>query len=92
MKIPKELNTFCIKCAKNALHSLSIYKAGQARTMAAGSRRHAGRKKGYGGQKFPKLAKAAKTTKKQVLIWKCKVCGRETMRDGLRLRKLEIMV
>jgi len=92
MKIPKELNTFCAKCAKTALHSLSIYKASQARTMAAGSRRHAGRKKGYGGQKFPKLAKAAKTTKKQVLIWKCKVCGRETMRDGLRLRKLEIMV
>ena len=32
--------------------------------LLAGERRHAERKRGYGGQKFPKLAKPAKVTKK----------------------------
>ncbi len=72
------------------IHSISLYKPGKVRSTAIGSRRHAEEKKGYGGQKFPKLAEAAKTTKKQTLKWKCKECGRERMRKGIRLRKLEI--
>ena len=50
---------------------ISVYKAGKRRGSAAGERRHALRKKGYGGQKFPKLAKPAKTTKKVTLIETC---------------------
>ena len=52
---------------------VSIYKAGKRRGMAAGERRHAQRKKGYGGQKFPKLAKPAKTTKKVTRLLTCSV-------------------
>ncbi|MEM3387194.1 MAG: 50S ribosomal protein L44e, partial [Nitrososphaerales archaeon] len=55
------------------------------------ARRHAEDKKGYGGQKFPELKRTAKTTKKQTLKLKCKECGRQSMREGIRLRKLEIV-
>jgi len=64
VNIPKEINRFCPKCNKHTIQKVSIYKAGKRRGTAAGERRHALRKKGYGGQKFPKLAKPAKTTKK----------------------------
>jgi len=64
VNIPKEINRFCPKCNKHVVQKISIYKAGKRRGTAAGERRHALRKKGYGGQKFPKLAKPAKTTKK----------------------------
>ena len=64
VNIPKEINRFCPKCKKHVVQKISIYKAGKRRGTAAGERRHALRKKGYGGQKFPKLAKPAKTSKK----------------------------
>ena len=70
---------------------VSIYKAGKRRGSAAGERRHALRKKGYGGQKFPKLAKPAKTTKKVVLIEMCTVCKKKMMNKGIRIRKFELI-
>ena len=91
MKVPKEFKTFCRKCGKHMIHSVTLYKPGKVRTGALGTRRHAEDKKGYGGQKFPKLADTAKTTKKQTLKWKCKECGFERMRHGIRLKKLEIV-
>ncbi len=53
-------------------------------------RRHEEDIHGYGGQKFPKLVRTAKTTKKQILRLKCKECGKIVTRLGIRLRKLEI--
>jgi large subunit ribosomal protein L44e len=47
-------------------------------------------KKGYGGQKFPELKRTAKTTKKITLKYSCKTCQRKTMKEGRRIRKLEI--
>ncbi|MGI0031307.1 MAG: 50S ribosomal protein L44e, partial [Nitrososphaeraceae archaeon] len=47
-------------------------------------------KKGYGGQKFPELKRTAKTTKKITLRYTCKNCQRKTMKEGMRMRKLEI--
>ena len=61
MNMPKEVRAYCPKCQSHQTMKVSIYKAGKRRGMAAGERRHAQRKKGYGGQKFPKLAKPAKT-------------------------------
>jgi large subunit ribosomal protein L44e len=52
--------------------------------------RHELEKHGYGGQKWPELKRTAKTTKKQVLRLKCRTCGFEVARLGIRLRKLEI--
>ncbi len=90
MKVPKEINTYCSKCNKYTPHPVSIYKRGKERAGALGARRHAEDKKGYGGQKFPEQVRTAKTTKKQTLKLKCSVCGRQIMKPGLRLRKMEI--
>ena len=89
-KVPKEMMTFCPKDNKHTLHTVSIYKAGKQRATAIGARRHEEDIHGYGGQKFPKLVRTAKTTKKQVLRLKCKDCGKTVIRYGIRLRKLEI--
>jgi len=91
MKIPKELRTFCRSCKRHTLHSVSLYKKGKERASSWGARRQAGRKRGYGGQKFPELIRTAKTTKKATLKLKCKECNKEKMRKGIRLRKAEIV-
>ena len=59
--------------------------------MAVGNRRHERDEHGYGGQKFPKLKRTAKTTKKQVLRLTCKTCDTDVFRFGIRLRKLDLM-
>ena len=92
VNIPKEINRFCPKCNKHVVQKISIYQAGKRRGTAAGERRHALRKKGYGGQKFPKLAKPAKTTKKVTQIFTCPECKKKTMKAGIRIRKFELMV
>jgi len=91
MKVPKEINTYCPKCKKHTSHSIALYKKGKDRAAALGARRHAEDKKGYGGQKFPELKRTAKTTKKMTLKYKCKVCNYTIQREGMRLRKLEIV-
>ncbi|MCS7116654.1 MAG: 50S ribosomal protein L44e [Nitrososphaerota archaeon] len=91
MKIPKEIRTYCAKCRKHTLHTISLYKKGKERASAIGARRHAEDKKGYGGQKYPELVRTAKTTKKQTLKLKCRECGRESLRKGIRLKKVEIV-
>ncbi len=90
MKFPKEIRTNCPWCGHHTVHSVSLYKRGKERAGSWGARRQAGRKRGYGGQKFPELIRTAKTTKKATLRLKCKECNREVMRDGIRLRKAEI--
>ena len=80
MNLPKAKNTFCPKCNKHTIQKISIYKAGKRRGMAAGERRHSQRKKGYGGQKFPKLAKPAKTTKKVTQVLTCPDCNKKIMK------------
>ena len=91
MNVPKEMNRYCPKCKTHTAQKVSLYKAGKRRGSAIGERRHEEDKKGYGGQKFPKLAKPAKTTKKQTLIFACPTFKKKTMKHGIRLRKLELM-
>ncbi|RMF31539.1 MAG: 50S ribosomal protein L44e [Candidatus Nitrosothermus koennekii] len=91
MKVPKEITTYCPRCKKHTVHTISLYKKGKDRKSALGARRHAEDKKGYGGQKFPELKRTAKTTKKQTLKYKCKECNYIIQREGIRLRKLEIL-
>ena len=90
MKVPKAMNSYCSKCNKYTEHNVSLYKAGKARSLAAGNRRYDRKKEGYGGQPKPRQRKTAKTTKKQTLMLKCKNCGRVAERLSIRLRKLEI--
>ncbi len=90
MKMQKEQNKFCSKCKTYTVQAVSIYKKGKDRATAQGARRHAEDKRGYGGQKFPELKRTAKTTKKITLRYTCKTCQRQTMKEGMRMRKLEI--
>jgi large subunit ribosomal protein L44e len=90
MKMQKEMRKFCAKCKTHTTQAVSIYKKGKDRKTALGARRHAEDKKGYGGQKFPELKRTAKTTKKITLRYTCKTCQRKSMREGMRMRKLEI--
>jgi len=91
VNMPKQVRKFCPKCNTHTLQKVSIYKAGKRRGSAAGERRHAKRKKGYGGQKFPKLAKPAKTTKKVTPILTCSVCKKKSNKSGIRIRKYELI-
>jgi len=91
MKAPKEITTYCPKCKTHQGHTVTLYKAGKRRALAKGERSHRLREmKGYGGQKYARQRKFAKTTKKQTLKLKCKVCGYTQHREGVRLGKLTL--
>jgi large subunit ribosomal protein L44e len=90
MNVPKEITTYCPKCKTHQAHTVSLYKPGKRRALAKGERHHEREKKGYGGQKYPLQREFAKTTKKQTMRLKCKVCGYMRHKDGIRLRKLII--
>lgn len=91
MNVPKEMNRYCPKCKTHTAQKVALYKAGKRRGSAIGERRHEEDKKGYGGQKFPKLAKPAKTTKKVTPIMTCTVCKKKYNKIGIRIRKFELV-
>jgi large subunit ribosomal protein L44e len=91
VNVPKEVKTYCPKCKQHQAHTVTLYKAGKRRALAKGERHHEREKRGYGGQKYPLQREFAKTTKKQTLKLKCKVCGYMRHKDGIRLRKLAIV-
>ncbi len=91
MNYPKEIRRYCPKCNTHTVQKVSLYKAGKRRGSALGERRNAKDKKGYGGQKFPKLAKPAKTTKKATRILTCTVCKKKFNTLGIRIRKFELV-
>lgn len=91
MKYPKTRNMYCPKCKKQTEHTVTIYKKGKERAFAEGARRHAEEKRGYGGQKYAELVRTAKTTKKVSLLMKCRVCGYIVPKEGIRVRKVELV-
>jgi len=91
LNVPKEVRTYCPKCKQHQAHAVTLYKVGKRRPLAKGERQHAREKRGYGGQKYTLQREFAKTTKKQTLKLKCKVCGFMRHKDGMRLRKLAIV-
>jgi large subunit ribosomal protein L44e len=91
LKVPEEIKTYCPRCNAHTPHSVSVYRAGRARTLAAGQRHHERvDRHGYGGSKAPMQKRKVKTTKKQALKLKCRKCGFVIQKEGIRLRKLEI--
>jgi large subunit ribosomal protein L44e len=90
MKVPKSIKTYCPKCSAHTEHTVTLYKVGKRRALAKGERHHEREKKGYGGQKYSLQRKFAKTTKKQTLKLKCKICGYTRPKIGIRLKKLAI--
>ena len=91
VNIPKLIRRYCPKCDTHTEQKISIYKAGKRRGSARGERRHAERKKGYGGQKFPKLAKPAKVTKKVTPLLTCSTCKKKFNTHGIRIKKFELV-
>jgi len=53
LRVPKVLVTYCPQCRKHTEHSVTIYKHGKRRALAAGERRYARKKKGYGSKRKP---------------------------------------
>jgi large subunit ribosomal protein L44e len=90
VNVPKEIRTYCPKCNKHQVHTVALYKPGRRRALAKGERHHKREKKGYGGQKYALQKRFAKTTKKQTLKLRCKVCGYTRHKNGIRLSKLVI--
>ena len=90
MKIPSEIRTYCPKCRKYTIHKVALYKKGKDSRLRWGVIKHEEEKKGYGGQKWPEQKRKAKTTKKIVIKLICKECGYTLIKEGIRVRKIEI--
>ena len=91
MKIPSQIKTYCPRCRKHTEHKVTLYKKGRESKLRWGARKHEWEKKGYGGQKWPEQKRKAKTTKKAVLKLECSECGYKTHKEGIRIRKVEII-
>ncbi|MHA1962102.1 MAG: 50S ribosomal protein L44e [Candidatus Thorarchaeota archaeon] len=90
MKMKSVMNKYCPRCRKHTEHSVSLYKKGKDRSLAQGRRRMDRKTKGYGS--FPKniQKRFAKTTKKQLVKYKCSECEHIIQGKGKRLKKIEI--
>jgi large subunit ribosomal protein L44e len=91
VKVPKVIRTYCPRCKTHTEHSVSIYKHGRRRVLAEGERRYRRKQKGYGSKRKPEQKRFAKVTKKVVLKLKCTKCGFISHREGIRLKKVELV-
>ena len=91
MRVPKQINTYCPRCRTHTQHVVTIYKPGKRRSLAEGERRYRRKQEGYGSKRKPEQKRFAKTTKKIVLKLKCSKCGYISHREGMRLKKVELV-
>ncbi len=91
MRIPKRIRTYCPRCKTHTVHTVVIYKHGKRRSMSQGERRYRAKQKGYGSKRKPEQKRFAKVTKKVVLKLKCTQCGYIIHREGIRLKKAELV-
>ncbi|MCD6509233.1 MAG: 50S ribosomal protein L44e [Thermoprotei archaeon] len=91
MKAPREIRTYCPRCKAHTVHKVSIYRAGRRRSLSAGQRRYEAKQKGYGSKRKPEQKRFAKTTKKIVLCLTCSQCSYTRLKEGIRLRKIELV-
>jgi len=88
--VAKEIRTYCPRCNTHTVHRVKLYKKGKDSSLRWGQIRYQEDRKGYGGQKYPRLRRTAKLTKKMTLKLECKECGYTSHREGIRLKKLVI--
>jgi len=91
LKVPKQIRTYCPRCKTHTVHTVTIYKHGRRRSLAEGERRYRRKQEGYGSKRKPEQKRFAKVTKKQVLKLKCTVCGYISHREGIRIKKVELV-
>jgi large subunit ribosomal protein L44e len=90
VKAPKERTTYCTRCRRHTVHRVKLYKKGKESAFTHGHIHYERDRKGYGGQKYPKQRRTAKTTKKMIVKLECKECGYKTHQVLGRLKKLII--
>ncbi len=90
-RYPKVIITYCPRCGTHTPHSVAIYKHGKRRSLAQGERRYRAKNKGYGSKRKPEQKRFAKVTKKVVLKLKCQKCGYTLHREGIRLKRVELV-
>lgn len=87
MKVPRTTTTYCPKCNKHTLHTISAASKGTQRGMSIGNRRHNRKLKGYIG-KVKGQATVKKISKRQKIVLKCAECGTSIERvPGTRTKK-----
>jgi len=91
VRIPKRIRTYCPRCKTHTVHTVVIYKHGKRRSVSQGERRYRAKQKGYGSKRKPEQKRFAKVTKKVVLKLKCTQCGYILHREGIRLKKTELV-
>lgn len=91
MRFPREIRTYCPRCRAHTPHQVLPYRPGKRRSLAAGQRRYLAKLKGYGSKRKPEQKRFAKTTKKQLVKLKCRVCGYTRHKCLGRLRRLELV-
>ncbi len=91
MKVPKVIVTYCPRCRRHTEHIVMVYKHGRRRALAQGERRYRRKQEGYGSKRKPEQKRFAKVTKKVVLKLKCKECGYILHREGIRIKRIELV-
>ena len=91
VKVPKNIMSYCPRCNKHTVHTVALYKGGRERALSEDRRRITRKRKGYGSSRRPVQKRKAKVTKKQVLKLTCKECKYINHREGVRLKKIEII-
>ena len=92
MNFPKSLSLYCPTCKKHTVHKMKLFKPGQARSMAKGTRRMQRKhKSGYGGKtKFPAYIK--KQNKRPTFIAECETCKKKiNFVINKRMKKAELV-
>lgn len=87
MKYPKEVNAYCPKCRKHALHKAKLASKGKARSLAIGNRKHERSLTGHGGTRAGEKT-VKKQGKRQKIILECQECKKKQERVvGTRTKK-----
>ena len=98
MKLPKQIRTYCSKCKKHTVQTVSILRANHKRRKLSWSgRSEVRRDRGHGGHgrfsKIPvtRIARKSKTTRKTAVKLTCRGCGKASIRSLGRARKAEFI-
>jgi large subunit ribosomal protein L44e len=84
MIIPRKIRTYCPFCRKHTEQGVSQLKKRAARPLSWGQRQFARVSAGYGSHPRSEQKKFAKTSKKIVLMLKCRECGKSHPYKGFR--------
>jgi len=104
MRLPKEVNRYCLKCRKHTKHTISVAKQksrGSAHPLSWGSSSRANSRgvrsgtgnKGRWGSKPPikSWKRKTKVTKRFTLLYTCGECGKaKGIKKAIRTGRIEI--